>query len=910
MISRPLIDLINSGRAVSITGSGISADAGIPTWTALLELVADTLQAEERCDTAAARALASSGRLPDAFQALADAASRSEIHDRVATIVNKASDPGRYHIQLADWPFCFYITTNYDHLLEDASRGRLASVGNRGAELHKIGGGNAGFVWHLHGGCRLASAVSSLVVARGDYEDYYPSSNAVDKLKASATSHQCVFVGFGFQDDDLNYVLKAIGRLGNSGLPHFAFIAYSGSRPEMRDHQARLRADYNVEAIPYFVRDGDHSDLRRVLATYEPFIVRHSISLGRPPHTTPTYDAIATSLNVQAGLDIGILAQSGSLTTTLVGARVVAHIRAHPGGTEDELEPIYRSGAPSRDEVLDSVRRLRESGAATPPPHLDLTANHSKRTDEAKAQLALTRQRFCQSLRARMSEGNYALDQAAQSRVLDAGAAFVDRLCRERGLGVAQNLATSNVDQASRRTVALIRHLPDHLAECRTPPEAQALVHLVTDILTAPREAEATFLGLLCQAYFGQHLVGASDTLAQVDLSLIGESCYVLDSSVLVCLLASGGRVQKFANDLIVALVNCGAVLTTTELFLEETAEHARWAADFVKTYGEHSDHVIGALQSLGGYTSNEFLQAYFLSPREDASFESYMRGALNLPAGGITDRAVARRLSEMQIETVHFDQWRGFERSLQAKMKQVCAEIEARRVRRRTFKHGRQIRAEAEVALIVDGVRSGQLQPPGGQAKDAYFVSNTRVVDELPDLDGRICLLPEGLAQWLWSAKSTSTDHAELVFQQLLWELAQGGIEFVDRGTLLQRFSGVVEAAEADLEMSIGSRREYLVEKYGAEPAEAFREAEPLELPRMAVEVRQEALARMEAKVADAREREREAGSLARLNVEERTELARLRAKTEKKRRKAEARRLAAKRKSGRQKKRKKRKT
>ena len=86
-------------------------------------------------------------------------------------------------------------------------------------------------------------------------------------------------------------------------------------------------------------------------------------------------------------------------------------------------------------------------------------------------------------------------------------------------------------------------------------------------------------------------------------------------------------------------------------------------------------------------------------------------------------------------------------------------------------------------------------------------------------------------------------------MFQQLLWELAQGGIEFVDRRQhCCSGSEEAVEAAEADLEMSIGSRREYLVEKYGANPEEAFREAERLDLPRMAMEVRQEALARMEA--------------------------------------------------------------
>ena len=41
MISRQLIDLLNSGEAVSIVGSGVSADAGIPTWNSLFNSVAD-----------------------------------------------------------------------------------------------------------------------------------------------------------------------------------------------------------------------------------------------------------------------------------------------------------------------------------------------------------------------------------------------------------------------------------------------------------------------------------------------------------------------------------------------------------------------------------------------------------------------------------------------------------------------------------------------------------------------------------------------------------------------------------------------------------------------------------------------------------------------------------------------------
>ena len=46
MISRQLIDLLNSGEAVSILGSGISADNGIPTWCDLFNSVVDALDCE------------------------------------------------------------------------------------------------------------------------------------------------------------------------------------------------------------------------------------------------------------------------------------------------------------------------------------------------------------------------------------------------------------------------------------------------------------------------------------------------------------------------------------------------------------------------------------------------------------------------------------------------------------------------------------------------------------------------------------------------------------------------------------------------------------------------------------------------------------------------------------------------
>ena len=910
MISRELIDLLNSGEAVAILGSGISADAGIPTWSDLFNSVADALDCEKH-NTQMARRAATKGKFPEAFELLAEQTDKSDIHSRIVVLIEQVSTPGRLHAELADWPFRFHVTTNYDHLIEDASSGRLVPVGNCGSELHKVAGGWRDFVWHLHGGCKLSSDISHLVVAKSDYDDFYPNSNMVDKLKAIATAHRCVYVGFSFADEDFTYVLRAVGRIAHAGRPGFAFIGYEDMSAEAKQHQDRLRSEYNVEVIPYLKRGTNHEAIHRVLESYTPFVLRQSISPNRAGQAPPTYDPVASSLNIQSSLDICEMSTaSASLRKTLIGARVIAHIRANPGGGDDGLEPIYRPRDPSQAEVLACVATLRERGAVTSSPMLDLTPDYWTKTEVAKAQLDLVRDQFWRSLQVRVLERNPDLDEAARKRVTDAVAAFLEKLCRERGLGVAQNLATSSADEASRRTVSLVQQLPDYLAACMTQDEASAVVHLAADILTRATEAEATFLGFLCQAYFGQHLVGASDTLAKVDLDLISGTCYVLDASVLVGLLAEGGDVHEFTTNLIRDLVTCGAILTTTSLFLDETAEHAYWAVGLINQHGEHSRQVIDALRGLGGYRANQFLSGYFQCSQPGTNFTEYIGRMLGMrKSDRIGSEVVAARLTSLGIQSISFDGWDGFNQDCFVNRGEVQQEIDRRRLEKGTYKHARQTQAEAEVAIIVDGVRTGKLQPPGEEAGDAFFISSTRVVDRLPNLERRICLFPEGLAQWLWSSQATSPRHAELVFQQLLWELAQGGVAFVDRATLLRRFSGVIEAAKTDLKVLVSSRRDFLVEKYGSNPADAFMDADPLDLPRLTDEVRQEVLAKMEASLKAAEKREREVRAAGKISEKDQNELARLREKQKEKRRKAQRKRRATQSKPGKKQKRQKKK-
>jgi|GEM_PF-3632062 hypothetical protein len=879
MISSELVNLINSGELIAFVGSGVSADAGLPTWFNLFA----TLEIELRKlghDTSKAITQADKDNFPKAFDLLASLTTRSDIHTRAATLIKQTTTPGRYHTMIADWPFRLYITTNYDHLIEKGSSGKLTPVGNRGNELYKLTGGINNIIWHIHGGVYLQDDVSQLVLTDADYLDFYPDSNVVTIIKSILSTSRCVFIGFGFNDKDLMRILESIGRLSNSGRPNYAFLDYNDKpKSEQYKHQKFMLDKFNIEVIPYFSRVNDHSDLFKILSGYQPFIVRRAISFGSS-RNVPQYNPIASSLKIQSNLDLKELSSARTgVKEILIGARILAYIREHNKLLTD-ISSLFRSEEIAEHEILTCVERLRKRGLISGSPDIKLTDKYRQKENKERAHVELAKDKFLNSVRNRIKEINETIDETSTTRTANIASSFLDELCKQRGLGVAQNLATSDDDQATLRSVSLIQTLPNSLRSCESREEALIIVSIIKEILTRPTQEEAAFLGLLCQAYFGQHLVGADYRLAKIDMDMISGTCYILDASVLVCLLADGTEINKFTTNLINNLIRADAILTTTDLFIEEILEHANWAIRLVDKYGEQSGEILEALRCRGSYRPNQFLRGRFLGDVKDQSFSRYISRVFSTETHArLTDDIVANRLKYFNIHSLKFSEWIGFDQALFHKRDEIQQEIFTRRTGQGTYKHSRQIQAEAEVALIVDGIRNKQLKPHDNTAKDAFFLSSTRVVDRLRTLERRICLRPEGLAQWLSNSQDTTQQHTELVFEQLLWELSQGDIEFVDKSTLLRKFSGVIEAADAELKVCFRDRHDFLVEKYGPDPEKAFMNADPLDFPRILTEIQNEALKQMEQEVAAARQDVQRARIEAKISDNERNELAKLRA-------------------------------
>ena len=181
MIDTELLDLINSGTAWVVIGSGVSVDAGLPSWASLVTLTLDRLTSDDQkmvIEDIRFRKGQEQNDFARCFQRMQHIVGQADVIALVRQIIlEKTGEPGYLTKLLADWPAAGYLTTNYDDLLESAlainkSLGWIP-VGNQLSEVRKVSGDVRDIVWHIHGSARLPDTESRLVIGSNDYNDLY-----------------------------------------------------------------------------------------------------------------------------------------------------------------------------------------------------------------------------------------------------------------------------------------------------------------------------------------------------------------------------------------------------------------------------------------------------------------------------------------------------------------------------------------------------------------------------------------------------------------------------------------------------------------------------------------------------------------------------------------------------------------
>ena len=333
MIDTELLDLINSGNAWVLIGSGVSVDAGLPSWANLVTLTLARLTSDDQKMVKEDIRFQKGHERNDfaqCLQRMQDIVGQAVVIDVVRQIILEKTDkPGHLTRLLADWPAAGYLTTNYDDLLELALGINKAlgwiPVGNQPSEVRKVSGDVRDIVWHIHGSARLPDVESRLVIGSKDYDDLYLENSALQQqLKSFLTQRRLVLVGFGLRDPEILRLLKFAGRYTVPERPIYAFL---GSKDDSEDEGEfkELRDHYNIEVKRYSIVQDTHDALRDLLDVYSSMIVRRSVNYGQRPRPVPSYDPDTTGLLIYNSLVLqNPNGFQGEVSRLLLSARILS----------------------------------------------------------------------------------------------------------------------------------------------------------------------------------------------------------------------------------------------------------------------------------------------------------------------------------------------------------------------------------------------------------------------------------------------------------------------------------------------------------------------------------------------------------------------------------------------------------
>ena len=887
MINQHVVELINTRNTWAFVGSGVSVDAGLPSWKELYSLAVKGLtghtpESVEILDLAVL------------FENLIQDHGREAVHTQVKTQLNNITIPGDLHKLVALWPFRNYVTTNYDPLLDAVLRDYAGwiSVGNSAPETRRISKDVSNTIWHPHGMIGLPDHDSRLIISQNDYDEYYAISSLVkEALQSVLRMHHFVFIGFGFNDPDLLQLLRIVSRVSDPSKPAYAFLS---GMTESRIRQFRI--EYNIVTIPYVKQDGDHSDLLSLLRHYNSFIVRRNIEIGTCHTSEPSYDPQVTSLIVQNALYDKSINTTQEIHEQVMRATLVAVLSDKGSMSKTDLEMYVRINNTEWQHAAfsSSLSGLIEKGIIVKTEDIvDLTSSAHELANKRQSAAQLRFDQFLSSLKHRARHTQNELSSDSSNRVSEVAADFFQSVCRDRGLAIAQNLAGGPEHHVKYRTIAIIQDLPNWFTQCQTSAESNTLVKVVVRVLSEPRQEEKVYLGLLTQAYFGKHIAGFDKESIAIRQRLLSETTFVLDSHFIIVLLAKGCVGHKHAVETHRLLSASKAPMVATNHILVETVEHLKYAMNKIGMSRPtvSSEQLFEDAQA--GQT-NAFMTGYYesLSQGEKIRFSSYVMDTLNAKGTDILPVDMIRyAVQKLGICVESPQEWPSYDESLWQESHELVEQIKTSREERGSYKHPRQVTAEAEVARVVCSIREGKLHPPGTTSSYAFFLTDSRILDSLKGQPQHLCIKPSSLHQWLLSTMPFTDAMASNVFENMLLELIETGIQFVPREQIIRAFGTTIQAGRDTIQKVVSEHKSIIEEMYVTTSSADLFNIDDLLVPSTADNLKMAVLLETKRRLAVAQEKQRHAEKKNR-ELEELKDYAALR---DRKRKKAQQRKRSA---------------
>ena len=836
MFDKRLIRKINNGRCFVLVGSGPSCEVGYPSWQRLAELTYAELQKRGRVsDPNSYEKYLEDRKYPELFrQAERDLGDRLALINIIKSLLTPPGEnSGILYKLLSKWPFACYLTTNYD----DEIANYISELGehftvirNRPEDFYSIRDGVSHLVQKLHSDLNHPDEV---VLTSVDYNRFYVEDSGQyfrDKLRQIFEMFDVFIVGHSLSDPDIKYVLQLARKTASPQHPIY-MAAADFTQAEEKEYFEK----YNIVLVRYSNDDGKHSQLRRLLQTVDKFIVPRTVRKERTGTVTISEEEI-------------------EITTALF-----LHRKLHGQQSKDYLSPIILSSLfsiggqnVSREKLNDLpvLRTLSAKGVAfneAIDESLDILLNQGLIID-SDGEIALTirgkeRVQEYRSIRKTEKDQAYGQFRLTLKKVCNeindsqldkcqllAERAIVDSFA-SRGLAIANQVFAQQ--SANHEDLSdIFGYVSNVAGELDGMEVRAAFVEAMHQFLIEPNPPQRAYLASISQGFFLYHHLGLDPKCSQLRQDIFHRTLWLFDSSVLLPLVAVGCHNHDYASELFQMLNEAGAVQCTTPRLLQEAWEHLQWAVNFVETNGVESPEFVRATLVKGSYKQNLFLDGYIRLSAEGrvGSFKDYLESIL--PRGN--DRSSFESyVSQAGLYIVSISDLEGFEQEDWGEIEEAKELIQRRREYHGTFRSTLQIESEAEIWVIIKNLRSGKYSLPtlGEEIERVYFVSQSRVLDQVFQPEGVSTWTPEAVYRYVTSLPGKHTN-PDLLQQCMLHEYYYAGVSFIDKDRYVRFFGPSIDAAKLSYEKEKSKYIAEIEDTYVGQIDEAFEKTPDLEKP------------------------------------------------------------------------------
>lgn len=294
---------INNDDAAIFAGAGFSTSAGFVNWKELLRDLAEELKLD----------IDKEHDLLSIAQYHSNRFKRGKINNKIKNEFSTLKEGSENHKILARLEIDTFWTTNYDQLIEKTleAEGKMVERKIRNEDFASNIKKKNATVYKMHGD---KDSPDEAVLLKDDYESYNDKKELFSTaLRGDLLSKTFLFIGFSFDDPNLEYILSRIKILLKDNTPtHYCFfreVAESDfNDPDKSEEQnkedylyAKIKQELKIEDLRRYgihaILIKKYSDITSILSEIEKRIKRRNIFISGAAHDySPFSEADAIKL--------------------------------------------------------------------------------------------------------------------------------------------------------------------------------------------------------------------------------------------------------------------------------------------------------------------------------------------------------------------------------------------------------------------------------------------------------------------------------------------------------------------------------------------------------------------------------------------------------------------------------------